>query len=513
MNPISYFICTNPRSGSWLLAEGLTSTGVAGQPREWFQDEEQRERSAEWGIDPASPDAPARYLSRVLTEATTPNGCFGAKVMYYQFPSLPQKLQRAGDTSGAPVAELLARTFPGIKFVWLRRRDSARQAISYYRAVQTDQWWAIEGAQRLKRPGTTDAPEFDAEAIARLEAEIVKFDRAWQTWFAENQITPFTVFYEDLADDYTRTIASVLEWLGVTGSESPAISPPRLKKQADELTEQWLRRYAATKSAPTTAPSRPALEVSIYQLAGDELFKAHRPDGTGWDWSPAPPQRDWMDATQQKFAYRCLPLTIANQTGWWFRNPVDFTATWHGESVEFAFDSEPEIWSPLINDQFGHGIITWNTPLLFRTRPAGSRLLVCGPVNHFKHGVQPMTAIIESDWATSSFTMNWKITAANTTVRFKAGEPLFQIVPISVNPCAEFEGSSVSYKKLADDPEVAAAYAAWSASRTRFHTMKESGEIKSDQWQKDYFRGESGAEKAAGHTTKVVPPKVKYGSS
>src|SRR4051812_45121993 len=28
---------------------------------------------------------------------------------------------------------------------------------------------------------------------------------------------------------------------------------------------------------------------------------------------PAPARRDWMDATHEKFAYRCLPLNIANQ--------------------------------------------------------------------------------------------------------------------------------------------------------------------------------------------------------
>lgn len=32
---------------------------------------------------------------------------------------------------------------------------------------------------------------------------------------------------------------------------------------------------------------------------------------------PAPTQRTWMDATDDRFAYRCLPLNIANQHGWW----------------------------------------------------------------------------------------------------------------------------------------------------------------------------------------------------
>src|SRR4051812_12634224 len=43
-----------------------------------------------------------------------------------------------------------------------------------------------------------------------------------------------------------------------------------------------------------------------------------------------PPQRAWMDATTERFAYRCLPMVIANQAGWMIENPVDFTASWNG---------------------------------------------------------------------------------------------------------------------------------------------------------------------------------------
>ncbi len=75
------------------------------------------------------------------------------------------------------------------------------------------------------------------------------------------------------------------------------------------------------------------------------------------------------------------------------RNPVGFTAIWSGKyepgNVQFLFDANPGLWTRWINDQFGHGIITWNSPFIFRTRPAGSRLLVCGPINYFKAGVPP----------------------------------------------------------------------------------------------------------------------------
>ncbi len=39
------------------------------------------------------------------------------------------------------------------------------------------------------------------------------------------------------------------------------------------------------------------LSVNIYQLADDQLFKSARTDGSGWDWSWADWERDWMSAT------------------------------------------------------------------------------------------------------------------------------------------------------------------------------------------------------------------------
>lgn len=41
---------------------------------------------------------------------------------------------------------------------------------------------------------------------------------------------------------------------------------------------------------------------------------------------PAPPNRDWMDATTKRHAYRCLPIAVANTYGWQLLLPADVTA-------------------------------------------------------------------------------------------------------------------------------------------------------------------------------------------
>ena len=40
--------------------------------------------------------------------------------------------------------------------------------------------------------------------------------------------------------------------------------------------------------------------------------------------------RQWMEDTVDRFAYRCLPVAIANQVGWDILCPVAFTAKWNG---------------------------------------------------------------------------------------------------------------------------------------------------------------------------------------
>src|SRR5881397_1242628 len=102
--------------------------------------------------------------------------------------------------------------------------------------------------------------------------------------------------------------------------------------------------------------SQPQLSVDIFQIVDDSTLRRNRHDGTGWDWGWADWQRGWMNATPSRNAYRCLPLTIANQTGWWIKNPVGFTANWRGPtapgSIDFRFDVDGDFWKDWINSQF-----------------------------------------------------------------------------------------------------------------------------------------------------------------
>ena len=133
-------------------------------------------------------------------------------------------------------------------------------------------------------------------------------------------------------------------------------------------------------------------------------------------------------------------MLIANQSGWELRNPNAFTATWMGGNditkVAVAPDRrDPGQFLPVSN--FGYGILTWHLPILFRT-PPGYDLLVRGPANHPKDAISPLEGIVETDWASSGFSINWKFTRQLMPVRFEVDEPICMIVPQRRGELEEF---------------------------------------------------------------------------
>jgi hypothetical protein len=87
---------------------------------------------------------------------------------------------------------------------------------------------------------------------------------------------------------------------------------------------------------------------------------------------------------------------------------------------------------------FGSGIVTLHTGYLFETEP-GFNMLVSGPPNHRKHGIVPLTGIIETDWSPYTFTMNWAFTDPGVTVRFEAGAPFCTFYPVERGSLEKFE--------------------------------------------------------------------------
>ena len=230
----------------------------------------------------------------------------------------------------------------------------------------------------------------------------------------------------------------------------------------------------------------------------------------GWEPAirPAAPRRSWMDATPEKFAYRCLPLDIANAHGWEILAPAGVHARWNGsagaEAIELEHDARtPEHLRPV--SLFGQGVLTFHIAGIFRT-PPGWNLWVGGSPNHAKDGIAPLGGIVETDWAPFTFTMNWRFTRADHWVRFDAGEPIAFFFPVGRGAVEEF---APRFAPLADNPTLLAQFEDWNRARSTFHATVAAAPPTdpSDHWQKHYYRGTdaAGCPGAADHQTKLRP--------
>jgi LPS sulfotransferase NodH len=233
----AYFVCATPRTGSSLLLGLLTSTGLAGRPESYFREPDEQQWADRWGI--AGPDDPAfdyaTFVRAARRAGTTPNGVFGAKLMWGTLDAVVAKL--APEAAGADLA-VLGSAFGTIRFVYLHREDALAQAVSWLRAEQTGTWRAGDP------DGTHGEPCYDAAGITALLGTIAEHNAAWRAWFDRYGVTPYEITYERLTADLTGVTRAVLTYLGLDPDAARRIEP-RHRRQADALNDDWAARYRA----------------------------------------------------------------------------------------------------------------------------------------------------------------------------------------------------------------------------------------------------------------------------
>lgn len=172
----------------------------------------------------------------------------------------PQRLDLSG-VDPLLVHEAVSCLLPNLKYVLLTRNDKLGQAISLVRATQSGQWMVASRAgpspptrawtdlqRRWSINFSRDAsgqPQYDAAAIDAALAKLKRWEAQWLTYFEGCGIAPHRLTYEGLCDNRTAGVASVLDFLGIRHTAPISLGNSSLAKQADQLTEQWKRRFEA----------------------------------------------------------------------------------------------------------------------------------------------------------------------------------------------------------------------------------------------------------------------------
>jgi LPS sulfotransferase NodH len=230
---VSYIIASTMRTGSYLLCEGLEATGRAGHPREIFCPERRGMYSGEWKL-PAGVSFDD-FFRAGIEKGTTENGVFGTKIHRHHLEPLARECNFSGEPSG-----VLRKLFPDAKYIHLRRRDRRGQAISWYRAKITNEWYRIAGEQDPTLTGLQ--AEFHAPEIRRMELELERQQRAWDAFFATGAVESIVMDYETLAANYREEVARGLALIGEDEKLARGLPEPRLMIQSDSMTEDWRKK-------------------------------------------------------------------------------------------------------------------------------------------------------------------------------------------------------------------------------------------------------------------------------
>ena len=273
----SYLVCATPRSGSTLVCKALGETGVAGKPEEYFEallhsgrprspeeyfvgvgDQSIFDHLGQRGVgrdaEQRSPlwsrTAYDRYLDWAKEAGSTPNGVFGAKLMWGYFGDFIALLRNVPEYRDLPLAELLPAAFPDLQFVRVVRANKVRQAVSLWKAVQTATWRQDEGQSDNGSPPYQSFIEqhrpnlrFHYGAIAHLLDQVMRDEAAWDAFFEHTQIKPTLVLYENFASDYVESTHNLLGRLGLEAPSDLELEP-KMKKQSDGVNDDWTRRFS-----------------------------------------------------------------------------------------------------------------------------------------------------------------------------------------------------------------------------------------------------------------------------
>lgn len=256
----AYLVCGSQRSGSTLVVEMLRATGVLGAPEEHFhflRHSSLSPRPREWfadvtepsvldllpPLDPGKPDLRTadEWVDHIRRVGLSSNGVWGGKLMWNQVPVLLDRIEdwrhRTGEGLRSGLRDLLGGD-PVFVHVW--REDVVPQAVSMWRAVQTEIW-------RGSTPAALDArAQYHSGGIAHLAGILLAQRRGWQDWFAAEGITPIDIAFTDLAEDPRGQVAPVVEALGLPAS---VLGEAPLQRQGNGRSAEWIARYREDAAA------------------------------------------------------------------------------------------------------------------------------------------------------------------------------------------------------------------------------------------------------------------------
>lgn len=158
-------------------------------------------------------------------------GCFSTKISVDQLVWIT----RAG---------LLRDLMPQPKFLFVQRRNTLAQAISFSIALQTHQWTSNHDGNKVE-------PEFRPNEILNLHRMILNANAHFEAYFQLHNIEPLKLVYEDIVRKDSEVLLRVSTLLGsdltkkVERKEEFSVKPQRTSKNS-EWEDRMRAQYVET---------------------------------------------------------------------------------------------------------------------------------------------------------------------------------------------------------------------------------------------------------------------------
>lgn len=230
---LSYTIWFSQRTGSTLLCKALESTRIAGIPNEWLLRIFEHDHVSD----------PLQLQDYLWRTGSTANGIFALKYSFCEphFSQLIETFRKFPDCPPEETnrARIWEHAFPNHRHIFMTRRNKVRLAVSWWKAIKTEEWHRLAGASP-KQVVLAEAYSFDG--IHHLYRECAMREAGIQEFFSEGNIVPLTIVYEDFILEYEKTVRKVMAFLELDAARIEIPAPP-LARTADHISEEWVNRF------------------------------------------------------------------------------------------------------------------------------------------------------------------------------------------------------------------------------------------------------------------------------
>lgn len=233
----SIIVCSTGRSGSTLLCRTLSSLNCAGRIEEFFVPE----RLARNRVH-SSADELYRYLPKVYSTGTTSNQVFGIKLHWDHMKTLTQIARSAPGLTSKSNLEILSLLFPNPRFIFIRRDDVTKQAISAAISYQTN-IYTISKESDKRLSDVEQTLFFNPLNIYRYKQGLQARNHNWKSFFKNNNLPYFEVVYEDLIDSFATTTQEILDFLEIELPDPDIEISAVTKKVGNATNERWNYYY------------------------------------------------------------------------------------------------------------------------------------------------------------------------------------------------------------------------------------------------------------------------------